>query len=210
MSIKAYPVIGKPIGLDNVCYAVIEKDDETGTEYREVKTMARAIAMTITPELSEGTLDSNDAVEESEATISKISVSFNASAIEDAVRAEILGHRMDANGGIVDSADDKAPNIALFFRAKLSGRAGYKYVVLYKGTFKEFAETFNTEKQGEKAYQTPTIEGSFFRRISDGLLRYSVRSDTKGVSADTISKWFDSVPEPAEGDYAGEQPASEQ
>lgn len=206
MSVKAYPVIGKPIGLDNVCYAIIRKDDETGTEYGEVKTFARAIAMTITPELSEGSLDSNDAVEESEATISKIGVSFNPSAIEDSVRADILGHRMDANGGIVDSADDKAPNVALLFRSKLSGKAGYKYVVLYKGTFKEFAETFNTEKQGEKAYQTPTIEGSFFRRISDGVLRYSARSDTKGVAADTISKWFDSVPEPAEGDYTDEPP----
>lgn len=210
MPVKAYPVIGKPIGLDNVCYAVITKDDETGTEYGAVKPMARAIAMTITPELSEGTLDSNDAVEESEATISKIGVSFNASAIEDSVRADILGHRMDANGGIIDSADDKAPNVALFFRAKLSGKAGYKYIVLYKGTFKEFAETFNTEKQGEKAYQTPTIEGSFFRRISDGLLRYSVRSDTPRVSAETISRWFDSVPAPAEGDYTSNPTTPEQ
>jgi hypothetical protein len=65
----------------------------------------------------------------------------------------------------------------------------YKKVVLYKGKFKEFAETANTVVQNGITYQTHNITGRFYRR-NDGHLKYSLREDTPNADATKLAAWF--------------------
>lgn len=188
-----------PIGLDNVYIAPLLTDTEEGTTYETPEFCARAIKATMEPILSEGTLDSDDEVEIDESMIIGYTVSFEASQIDDYMRAKIFGHQIDQNGGLIVSKNDKAPELALLFRSMLSDKKNYKYTVLYKGKFKPNSEEYETAKREGITYKTESaIEGNFYCRTSDGVAKYSLRSDNPEASADIISKWFTTVQQPAD------------
>jgi hypothetical protein len=99
---------------------------------------------------------------------------------------------MDSGGGILTTGADVAPELALAWEELLSKQAGpdlYKKVVLYKGKFKEFAETANTKTQSGVTFQTHNLTGRFYRR-NDGALKYSIREDTPDADPLKLANWF--------------------
>lgn len=192
--------VALPIGLDNVHIADVLTDTEESATYGTPEFFARAIKATITPILAEGTLESEDEVEIDESAIIGYNVSIEASQLDDYMRAKIFGHKIDADGGIVYSENDKAPKLALLFRSLLSDRQNYKYAVLYNGSFKPNEETYETKKKESITYQVEgAIAGNFYTRAKDKVARYTLRSDTEQAGAKTkIASWFESVPEPGE------------
>lgn len=185
----------KPVGARRLTWFPLVAGTDTDTvaaSYDAAVRLSRLITITTTPILSEGILESDDGLEEDESAIIGYDVTINASQLTDAIRAALLGHSMDDGGGILTNGADAAPMGALAWEELLSGggTAKYKKVVLYKGKFKEFAETANSAVQASKAYQTHNLVGKFYKREYDNNLKYSIREDTVNANATKLAAWF--------------------
>lgn len=197
---KAKAKVSMPIGLDNVHIAVLKKDDKDGAEYDVPEYLARAIKVTVEPITAEGTLESDDEVEQEESAIIGYKVTIGASQLDDYIRAKVFGHRIDASGGVVYNEEDTAPEIALLFRTLLSDKKNYKYSVFYKGKFKPNSEEYETKKKEEFSYKTEgDITGNFYTRTYDKNAKYTLRTDNvTDAGKAKLAAWFTSVPEPDE------------
>lgn len=195
--------VGKPIGLKNLTIFPLTKDDSTGATYGAAKNLARAIKVQMSPQFAEAILESDDSVEDEINMLTGYELTIDASQLDDTIRAELLGHTLDAKGGLVVAQNDTPPRFALAFKALLSKQAGvnkYVHIVLYKGSFSEFEESFETMKKGAMTFQTHSgIKGVFSARDSDGQILYRMREDTPSADAATIGAWFTKVqPQTAE------------
>lgn len=194
--------VGKPIGAANLTWFPITAEEEGAPTYGTAVKLSRLINIVTTPAFMEATLESDDGMEDDLSLISYIDVTINASQLTDTLRAQLLGHSMDADGGVLTTGTDVGQYGALAWKELLSKQNPsepdkYKYVVLYKGKFKEFAETANTLTQGGITYQTHNLTGRFYKR-DDGSLKYSMREDTESASASKIAAWFTKPQEKAE------------
>lgn len=199
---------GKPIGLSNLTVWDLLTDPVDGAAtYGEAKKLARAIQVRLAPEFAEGLLESDDSVEDEISLMSAITVTIDASQLTDDIRAALLGHTLDTDGGLLIKNTDVAPQVALGFKSLLSKKDGvdkYAYVVLYKGRFKEFEETFQTMERGSVTFQTHTgLTATFVPRDSDRHIRYSLREDSPGFSATKAAAWFTSPQETKKEEPAG-------
>lgn len=187
--------IGKPIGARKLTWFPLVSDPETGAAtYGAPVKLSRLITITVTPILMEGMLESDDGIEDDLSYVVGYDVTINASQLTDAIRSALLGHTLDDSGGSLVTDTDVAQEGALAWEELISSNASatpkYKKVVLYKGKFKEFAETANTKVQGGVTFQTHNITGRFVRR-NDGAIKYTLREDTPGASAAKLAAWFD-------------------
>ncbi|MEG1559390.1 MAG: hypothetical protein RR398_00800 [Clostridia bacterium] len=191
--------IGKPIGVDKLTFFPITKENDTETTYGAAVKVARTISINLNPTMVDTDLDSDDTSEDNSSILTAIEVTVNVSQLTDEIRAKLLGHKLDAKGGIITKSNDVAPYGAIAWEELLSRVGGgdqhSKRVVLYRGRFKEFAETAETKKKSSVTLQTHTITGTFYPRPNDGALKYSMRSDTGAYSSVTFNSWFTSPQE---------------
>jgi len=188
--------VGKSIGARKLTWFPLI--DGTDTElipaaYGTGVKLSRLLDVGITPVFAEGTLESDDSVEDDVSLMIAIDVTITASQLTDAIRAALLGHTMDAGGGITTGKNDMAAMGALGWEELISSKtsvAQYKRVILYKGKFKEFAEKGETLKQGGITYQTHGLTARFYPREFDSLLKYSMREDTPAADAVKLANWF--------------------
>jgi len=106
----------------------------------------------------------------------------------------LQGHKLSATGGVIRSASDVAPYVALMFRCMKSDGT-YQYCVLFKGKFQLAGSNAETKKKGGVTFQTPTLTADFIARDSDGQFEYYV--DENENNASEIATWFTAVPTPA-------------
>lgn len=197
--------VGKPIGVRRLTAFLLDENTDTvdvPATYGEPIKLSRAIQIVTTPVLAEALLESDDGVEDELAHLNAIDVTINASQLTDTIRAQLLGHRLDENGGVVFKNTDMGPLVALAWEELLSKADGtgadqYKRVVLYKGRFKEFVETAETAKREGITFQTHNLVAKFYKRDYDGYIKYSMREDTPNVDAAAFADWFTAVQEPA-------------
>ena len=187
--------VAKPVGARKLTWFPLTAETDTDSvaaEYDTAVKLSRLISITTTPILAEGVLESDDGIEEDESSVMGYDVTINASQLTDTIRAELLGHEIDAGGGLLTNFNDVAPFGALAWEELLSGGGvpKYKKVVLYKGRFQEFAETANSAVQAGKTYQTHNLVGRFYKRQYDGNLKYSIREDTPQADATRLAAWF--------------------
>lgn len=184
----------KSIGARRLTWFPIESETESETTYGTPIRLARIISLDIAPTTASTELESDDAVEDDIVMLSGVEVSININQLTDTVRAALLGHTLDADGGIITSADDVAPYGALAWEEQLSRKAGgkilYKRVLLYRGRFQEYAEKAETKKRRGLTLQTPTITGTFLPRLHDNNIKYSMRQDTPDYSTTKFEAWF--------------------
>ncbi len=197
--------VGKPIGVRRLTAFLLEEGTDTTdtpAEYGTAIKVSRAIQIVTTPVLTEALLESDNGVEDELAHLNAIDVTINASQLTDTIRAQLLGHRLDSNGGLVYKNTDMGPLLALGWEELLSKGDGagpdlYKRVLLYKGRFKEFVETVDTVKKEGITFQTHNLVARFYKRDFDGLIKYTMRQDTPNLDSAAFEAWFDSVQEPA-------------
>lgn len=197
--------VGKPIGARRFTGFELISDPEGGgtPTYGIAKKLSRLINIQVSPVFAEGTLESDDGVEDDMSLIVAYDVTINASQLTDELRAWLLGHSVDDGGGMLTAMGDVAREIAIAWEELLSKQSGvdqYKKVVLYKGKFKEFQETANTMVQGGITYQTHNITGRFYKR-NDGALKYNLRDDTPNADPAKLANWF-TVPQEHGEPYA--------
>lgn len=186
--------IAVPVGLQDIYYPKLLSGD-TATEapvYETPKPLLPAITANMTPNVETNTLHGNDGPIVTANALDSIEVEIGVAALTLEQQADLLGSTIDENGLLWDNSDDQAPEVALGYRRSMSD-GSFVYTWLLKGKFALPAEEATT-KQGEIEFQTPTITGTFLKRIFDNEWR--VRADSnKTSSATAIATWFTKVPD---------------
>lgn len=180
------------IGLKDLHYAIITSEDKEATVYGEVKPLGPAMALNLEPSVNTENLDADDGVLFSESSKGATSVELNTAYLEEEVEADILGKKLDENGGILDSSDDRAPYIAIAGKSE-SARGGYEYFWIYRVKLSGGSE--NKETKGDTPdYKTPNLSGDALPRINDKKERYKIWEKSENVTDPTIfDEWFNDV-----------------
>ncbi len=193
------------IGCDNLVYAPMIKEETATTlpEYGEVVRAIGVMSLNINPNGSLETLFADDGPMETASTLGRIEVEIQKAYLTTQNKAELLGHEIDAKGGLVYADDDIAPWMAIGFRT-LKSNGNYRYVWLYKGKFTEPED--NNETKGDSInFQSDTISGQFaklnYQHTVNGkrkrLWKYEMDEDNAEHDATVISAWFEAPVFPA-------------
>ncbi len=190
------------IGLDKLCYAKITEGASGEETYETPAVLAKAITANVSVKLNEAILYADDGEDEAVKEFSSGTISLGVNDIGAAVAADLTGATVDTNGALIDTAEDRAPYVALGFRSrKPNGK--YRYFWLYRVKFGVPSVELETKKDSI-SFKTPTIEGTILRRNKPDTAgkhpwKAEVTEGEASVSASTVSGWFDAVYEPKYG-----------
>lgn len=184
--------MARQIGLKDLYFATITKDDDTGITYGTPKQIARGINAKVTPKTTSEKQYSDDQVEEIINNFDGVDVELEINTLTLEARALLQGITME-NGELLETSDDISPEGALMFRSKKSN-GKYRYVVLYKGKFEIAEDEFATIADTAES-KTPKLKGSFYARNYDGAWRFTMDEDETGVNTTKLTNWFTTVQE---------------
>ncbi|MDE3838660.1 hypothetical protein C0966_04555 [Bacillus methanolicus] len=176
------------VGLSDLYYAILTKDDSTGVAYQSPVKIAGAINAKISPKVDTQTLYADDGPSETVTSLGEIEVEFEAKDIPLSVQASLLGHTI-SNGILVKSVSDTAPYVALGFKSKKSN-GKYRFVWIFKGRFETPEQEYKTSED-KPSFQTPKLKGTFVKRDNDGRWQIIGDEDEAGFTAG--STWFNAV-----------------
>lgn len=177
------------VGLKDIYFFPIDKDTKEETTYKEGVRIGRAMQANVQPQYNSADLRADDGVVATAESRGVTNVDVQTDDLSQESQSVMLGKKVNTDGVLMDSDDDKAPYGALAFRSE-KANGSYRYVVLYKGKFTPPEQNYET-KQETPAFQTPTISGRFLRRESDNMHGAQVDEDDEAVEETIINKWFD-------------------
>ncbi|NFQ85116.1 phage tail protein [Clostridium sporogenes] len=108
----------------------------------------------------------------SETTLANIDVEIDITDLKKEEEAFLLGHKLAAEGGIIRSSNDEAPEVALLYKA-MKGNNKARYGILYKGTFTIGDESYKG-KEGKSNFQTKKLKGTFAPLRSNEMWNWKV------------------------------------
>ena len=202
------------IGCDNLVYA-IQTTEDTATAapvYATPKAAPGVMSININPNASQDTLFADDGPMETATTLGKIDVEIKKNELTTENKADLLGHTIDSDGGLVYGDSDVPPFVAIGFRS-LKSNGNYRYVWLYKGKFVD-PEDQNETKGDSINFQADTIKGQFVKLNYPATVgskkvrmwKYELDGDNPEASKSAMSSWFDAVKMPsAAGSKAAER-----
>ena len=187
------------IGLDKLFYSKITEDADGNETYGTPVSLAKAMTAELSVELAEATLYADDGAAEIVKEFQSGTLSLGVDNIGLSVAADMTGATIDNNNVLISASEDGGAPVAIGFRAK-KANGKYRYFWLYRVKF-GIPSTNLTTKGDSIEFSTPTIEGTVLRRNKvDGLGNHPWKAeaseDDSGVSATTISNWYNSVYEP--------------
>lgn len=188
------------IGLDKLYYSTITEDASGNETYGTPTQLAKAISADLSIELAEATLYADDGASEVIKEFKSGTISLGVDDIGATAAAALTGVRVDSNNVIISASEDGGDPVAIGFRAKKSN-GKYRYYWLYRVKFGIPATNLAT-KGDSITFSTPTIEGTVYRRNKvDGADKHPWKAEVtegdSGVSAATITGWYDAVYEPS-------------
>ena len=176
------------VGLKNLYYAKMESDTASGTTYASPVKLGNAISVDLNPTVNRGQLYGDDMAVAANTSLGEITVTIETTDIPLKDKAILLGHTYDSETStLTATGSDSAPYVALLFESEKHD-GGTRCIKLYKGKFALTQETINTRGENIE-YQTPSIEGIFVTRESDGKWK-TERDFAEG--SDT-SSWYTTV-----------------
>lgn len=180
-------------GILDVYYAIMKTEDTAtaAPTYEVPAVLAKSIEVTITPAYREGKLYASNATVRDKKKIDSYGVKLNVDKIPAAVLNAILGRIKDKNGVQIIKGGNEPAKLAIAFALTLDNGAKELWW-LYKGQFAEPSVTGKTDAD-KIDYQTPTIEGTFIRRVYDDALAAVVETGVTGVGATVETGWFTEV-----------------
>lgn len=195
------------IGCDNLVYALMTTEDTATSApvYGEVVPAPGVMSVNINPNASQDTLFADDGPMDSATTLGKIDVEIKKNELTTKNKADLLGHTIDANGGLVYGDSDVPPFVAMGFRS-LKSNGNYRYVWLYKGKFVDPED--NNETKGDSInFQADTIKGQFVKlqypqtvgAKKIRMWKYELDGDNESAKKEIMNTWFDEVMMPAAG-----------
>ncbi|GMA48663.1 hypothetical protein GCM10025857_39730 [Alicyclobacillus contaminans] len=178
------------VGLRNVHYAILTKDDETGVTYSTIKPIPGVVTAKIQPKSNSATLYADDGPAETATTLGEIDADFEFSDLPVDIQADLLGHTVGSDGVLLKKSTDVAPYVAIgFVSQKSTGKD--LYVWMLKGKAQVPEADFKT-KEDKPDFGTTTLSFTFVRRNYDDA--YQAVGDEDNATFTTGSTWFNSVP----------------
>ena len=179
----------KRIGLKKFAVAVLKTDTAEALEYHKILQLAKNIKVDIKPKTAEGKLYADDALDESNSSVTGYDLSFEINQLELEDQALLLGHKIDENGMIAVGPDDQAPWVAVLFEAPRSD-GSTEYRVLNKVKFMLPDETYET--RGENLnYQTPKITA--VSALCEHTASYGQQVVGNDTNKDVVENWYKKV-----------------
>ena len=190
-------VRSRTVSFRDIHIAKVTTNTETEYTAETPSKLARAITGKISDEFETEKIYSDDSVEDVNMSYKGTSVELEVNSLAPQDKSQVFGHLYE-KGFLIKTKDDKAPELALGWRAKkLNGKYEFKW--LYCGRFGQGFED-NYETEGEtKTTQTATLKGDFYARQMDG--RYECSVDESNLLAEhteaatAIKDWFSKVQE---------------
>lgn len=187
-------------GIEKAYYAVLTEDGESPT-YKPAKYLPGLREISVTANEEQATIYAENRLYDSENSLGDIKVTLDFASIDTDDYVVLLGKKIASTGGIIESADDQPPYIALMVEKTLSG--GVKeYLTLFKGKL-SIPEDKAKTKEGKTEYQTVSISG-LFMPLENGIWKHSVKTSDEGFNSETHSaKWGNTVVIPSEKVISG-------
>jgi len=182
-------------GVEKAYYAILTQDGENPT-YEQVKYLPGLREISVTANEEQATIYAENRLYDSENSLGEIEVTLDFTSIDTSDYAALFGKKLAQSGGIIESADDQPPYIALMVEKTLSG--GVKeYLTLFKGKL-SLPEDKAKTKEGKTEYQTVSLSG-IFMPLENGIWKHSVKTTDDGFDAETHStNWGKTVTIPTE------------
>lgn len=178
------------IGLSNLHFAKITKDDSSGVTYDEVISVPEIISVSIEPQTNETSLYADNMSVDVASTTPEYNISIELAGLSLEVRAFLLGHTY-TNGKIVVNSEDTAPFVGMAFES-LTSKGTKRYSKFLKVKFTQPNE--NPQTKGENVeFQTATIEGKAIFRTYDSK-SYEAADESEGFSDGSTWYTFASLP----------------
>lgn len=180
---------GVQVGLRDLHYATLTKDDASGVTYGTPVKIAGAINAKISPKMNSATLYADDGPDEVASALGEITVELQVKDLGLATQAALLGHTVGTDKVMLKNADDVAPYVAIGFKS-LKSNGKFRYVWLYKGKFQLPEQEYKTREDNPE-FQTPSISGTFIKRQKDGAWQAIGDEDDTGFTGGAT--WFTAV-----------------
>ena len=184
----------------DIYVAPVTQNDATAYAAGTPVKLARAISGKVSDKFSVEKIYSDDGVEDTVETYEGTDVEFEVNSLAPQDKAMLFGH-LYKNGWLVKNKDDKAPEVAVGYRAKkLNGK--YEFVWLYVGTFGQGYDDNYQTQEDKVTTQTATLKGSFYERACGG--NFETQVDESNLLAEhtdaaaAIKNLFGKVQEPTE------------
>lgn len=159
-------------GVEKAYYAILTQDGENPT-YEKAEYLPGLREISVTANEEQATIYAENRLYDSENSLGEIEVTLDFASIDTSDYAALFGKKLAQSGGIIESADDQPPYIALMVEKTLSG--GVKeYLTLYKGKL-SLPEDKAKTKEGKTEYQTVSLSG-IFMPLENGIWKYSVKT----------------------------------
>lgn len=172
------------IGMKDLYFAKLTKDDATGVTYEAPELISGAISAKVSAKTDTQTLYADDGAFETTSSLGEISVELEMADLPLSVQAELLGHTL-TNGVLEGKNTDVAPYVAIGWRS-LKSNGKYRYFWLLKGKF-EIPDDESQTKEDKAKFQTAKIKGTFVCRVYDGKWKLVGDEDESGFTA---TGWF--------------------
>ena len=182
-------------GVEKAYYAILTQDGENPT-YEKAKYLPGLREISVTANEEQATIYAENRLYDSENSLGEIEVTLDFASIDTSDYAALFGKKLAQSGGIIESADDQPPYIALMVEKTLSG--GVKeYLTLFKGKL-SLPEDKAKTKEGKTEYQTVSLSG-IFMPLENGIWKHSVKTTDADFDAEIHDKsWGKTVTIPTE------------
>ncbi len=185
MANKIVPVVG----LERLYVAKLLTDDITGATFDVPKYFAGIKEIGIKPKVNSDEFYAENQLWLSETTLANIDVEIDITDLTNEDEAMLLGHKIATEGGIIKSADDIAPEVALLYKAN-KGNGKARYGIIYKGKFSIGDEDFKG-KEGKANFQSKKLKATFAPLHSNSMWSYKIdeeqgMDDTKFFAKVTV------------------------
>lgn len=176
------------VGLEKLYVAKILTDGET-TTFDIPKYLPGVKEIGIKPKVNTDEFYAENMLWLSDTTLANIDVEVDITDLVDEDEAMLLGHKIATEGGIIKSANDIAPDVALLLKAN-KGNGKARYVVLYKGKFSLGDDSYKG-KEGKSNFQAKKLKATFAPLHSNSMWSYKVdeeqgMDDTKFFAKVTV------------------------
>ncbi|MHB9909361.1 major tail protein [Clostridium botulinum] len=173
-------------------YVAEVKEDGLTTVFGETRYFEGIKELGLKPKVNSDDFYAEGILWLSDTTLANIDVEIDITDLKKEEEAFLLGHKLATEGGIIRSANDKAPEVALLYKA-IKGNGKARYGIMYKGTFSIGDESYKG-KEGKSNHQTKKLKGTFAPLRSNEMWNWKV-DEEDGM---TDEKFFKSVIIPTE------------
>ena len=152
--------MSKIVGIEKLYAAKQLEDTPNSLVYDTPMYLPGVQALELSPKSNITLQYAEDKLWDQDTTFDSADVGIDRTDLSSAERAFLLGQLIAEDGGVIATDKDKAPFVAVMYKAPLAETGQYRYGVIYKGRFQPPQENMKG-KEGKTEYQSPKLTGTF-------------------------------------------------